>query len=255
MAGMHSRDGGVRSGNRRLRPALVPVAISSLLLVVAPAMAIGSHDDPTAASGTGTARPASLPKFQQVSFWSKTSKVPVRSHSDHGPVELGMRFTPARNGWVAGVRFYKPAREQGRHVASLWDARGRLLASAEFSGESRSGWQEVSFAKPVFVWGGHDYTVSYHSENGTYVRTAGFRAISAGPLRTTSRGGVIGYGDRGFPSQGDARRYNYWVDVIFRWDPWNSWTSPSGAPSPAPSTTPTAPGTPPATPTSPSDEP
>ncbi|WP_203973270.1 DUF4082 domain-containing protein, partial [Planotetraspora silvatica] len=206
---------------------LLTVAVSAVLVVSG-----GKSIEP------GTANPVPLSQIQQVSFWSKTTKVRDRSHSDKAPVELGMRFTPDRNGWVAGVRFYKSG-EGGDYTGNLWDAQGRLLSTATFPDQSGSGWQEVSFSKPVFVWGGQDYTVSYHSENGTYVRTAGFTPVSAGPLTTTSRGGVLGYGKRAFPTRANARRYNYWVDVIFRWDPQQPSTPPSGTPSPSPTPTPT----------------
>jgi hypothetical protein len=66
-----------------------------------------------------------------------------------GPVELGVVFSADVPGYVAGVRFYKALANTGVHIANLWTDTGPLLASAPFTAETPSGWQEVAFASPV----------------------------------------------------------------------------------------------------------
>ena len=52
-----------------------------------------------------------------------------------------MKFQSSVPGWVAGVRFYKGAGNNGTHTGSLWTASGTLLATGTFTNETASGWQ------------------------------------------------------------------------------------------------------------------
>ena len=49
----------------------------------------------------------------------------------------------------------------GTYVGHLWSSSGTLLASATFSKETSSGWQEVTFSSPVSIAADTYYTVSY----------------------------------------------------------------------------------------------
>ena len=62
-----------------------------------------------------------------------------------------MKFTSEVFGTVTGVRFYKVSANTGTHIGSLWSASGTLLASATFTGETASGWQQVNFSTPVQI--------------------------------------------------------------------------------------------------------
>ena len=73
---------------------------------------------------------------------------PTTDAGDHGSVELGVKFTSETFGTVSGIRFYKSAANTGTHVGSLWTASGTLLASATFTSETASGWQQVNFSTP-----------------------------------------------------------------------------------------------------------
>ena len=74
---------------------------------------------------------------------------------DGGPdsaVELGVKFRSDVAGNITGIRFYKASTNTGHaRRATCGRARGTLLASATFAGETASGWQQVSFAHA----GGH----------------------------------------------------------------------------------------------------
>ncbi len=146
------------------------------------------------------------------------------SSGDAQPVELGMTFATDVPGAVAGVRFYKASENTGTHVGELWTAGGRLLASATFSGESGSGWQEVRFAAPVTLDNRNAYIVSYHTDAGNYSETDdGFQVLSAvdylpgfsGGRALAGLSGSYAYGPAGsFPNQ-TFHAANYWVDVLF----------------------------------------
>jgi hypothetical protein len=51
-------------------------------------------------------------------------------------------------------------------VGHLWSSSGALLASATFTGESGSGWQQVNFSSPVSITANTVYVVSYFSPTG-----------------------------------------------------------------------------------------
>src|SRR6185436_15537808 len=88
---------------------------------------------------------------------------------DESPVELGLKFRADVNGFVKGVRFYKSDANTGTHVGNLWAATGGApLATATFTNETPSGWQEVLFNVPVAVSANTTYVVSYHTNVGHY---------------------------------------------------------------------------------------
>src|SRR5207248_1561837 len=123
-----------------------------------------------------------------------------------------------------GIRFYKGSTNTGTHVGNLWTSSGVLLASATFSGESASGWQQVNFASPVAVSAGTTYVASYFAPAGHYADTVGYFAgynADNGPLHALkdaagSRDGVYSYsGASTFPTNPSSNSSNYWVDVVF----------------------------------------
>jgi plastocyanin len=107
------------------------------------------------------------------SIWGATLTNPVDS-GDAASVEVGMKFTTSTFGTVSGVRFYKVSANTGTHVGSLWSSSGQLLSQATFSGESSSGWQQVSFPSPVPINPNTVYVVSYHAPVGHYAQTDGY---------------------------------------------------------------------------------
>jgi Domain of unknown function (DUF4082)/Bacterial Ig-like domain/Bacterial Ig domain len=145
------------------------------------------------------------------------------SVNDPGPVELGVKFRTDVNGFVSGVRFYKGAGNTGTHVGNLWSTGGQLLASAVFTSETASGWQQVTFATPVQVVANTVYVASYFAPNGNYAGDANFFAnagVDNGPvhlLQSAAGGGngVYRYdASSSFPNQ-TYQSSNYWVDVVF----------------------------------------
>lgn len=145
------------------------------------------------------------------------SQPTTASVNDANPIELGMRFHVTQNGSIAGIRFYKGAQNTGTHVGKLWTADGTLLASATFTNETASGWQQVNFAEPVTLVTGQSYVVSYHTSSGNYAVTPGFFSASYSQGAISADGGANGlfaYGNGGFPTQ-SYNATNYWVDVVF----------------------------------------
>ena len=134
--------------------------------------------------------------------------------NDPYAVTLGVRFTAQSAGTITGIKFYKGPNNTGTHIGSLWSASGTLLASATFTGESTSGWQTVTFATPVTVSAGTEYTAAYRTTVGHYSVTLGTfsGAYTHGALSVPANGGSFSYAD-GFP--GSQISTNYLVDVLF----------------------------------------
>ena len=176
--------------------------------------------------------------LSQLSIWPATAVPGTVDSGPDNPVEVGVKFRSDVAGTVSGIRFYKAAANTGTHVGNLWSSSGTLLATATFSGESASGWQQVNFSTPVAIAANTVYVASYHTSVGHYSDTQNAFA-SAGvdnpPLHALANGvsgvnGVYAYGTTSsFPSQG-WNACNYWVDVAFL--PTASASSPAIAISP-----------------------
>jgi parallel beta-helix repeat protein len=157
------------------------------------------------------------------SLWGSAAPTAQPATNDPNAVELGMRFQPLVNGTITGVRFFKSAGDTGTHLGNLWTTSGQKLASATFTGESASGWQQVTFAQPVAVSAGTTYVASYYAPNGNYSNTLYYfqaSGFSAGDLSALAAGptgnGLYRYGTGGgFPNQ-TYLASNYWVDVLFQ---------------------------------------
>jgi hypothetical protein len=155
------------------------------------------------------------------SIWQST-QAPVRV--DSGPdsaVELGVKFRSDVKGSVTGIRFYKASTNTGKHVGNLWTSTGTLLASATFTGETASGWQQVNFATPVSIAGNTTYVASYHTDVGYYSQDLNYFAnagADAPPLHglanSVSPNGVYAYGSTSTFPNGSFSSANYWVDVV-----------------------------------------
>ena len=142
--------------------------------------------------------------------------------NDPNPVELGFKFQASSPGDVTGLRFYKGPSNVGTHTANLWSGTGTLLATATFSNETASGWQQVNFATPVAITAGATYVASYHTSGNYSVEPNLFSsAVSNGPLTAPSSAssggnGVYAYGsDSLFPTN-TYNSSSYGVDVLFR---------------------------------------
>ncbi|WP_406695926.1 DUF4082 domain-containing protein [Singulisphaera sp. Ch08] len=157
------------------------------------------------------------------SLWNNSVVPTVTSESDTNAVEVGVKFTSDTAGFITGVRFYKGPTNSGVHVAHLWSATGTLLASANFIGETATGWQQAFFTTPVAITANTTYVVSYYAPVGGYAVDNGYfttNGVNNGNLHAPSSAvsggnGVYKYGSGGgFPTE-TYLGSNYWVDPIF----------------------------------------
>ena len=162
----------------------------------------------------------------------------VTAADDGAAVELGVAFTPATDGLVTGLRFYKGDGNGGTHTGTLWSTGGTALRTVTFTGETGSGWQTATFDTPYPVMAGTTYVVSYLAPQGHYAADAGAFVddVTQGPLTAPAVGnGRYRYGG-GFPTD-TWQQTNYFVDVVFD----TAADSPPVQPSPDPTPTQTAP--------------
>jgi WD40 repeat protein len=157
-----------------------------------------------------------------VSIWSSTATPAIVTTNDPNAVELGVKFRANVNGLITGLRFYKGPQNTGTHVGTLWSSTGQQLATATFTNETASGWQEVNFATPVAITANTVYVASYHTNVGYYSKNENYfvnSGVNNPPLYALRNGesgtnGVYKYGAQGFPTS-SYRSTNYWVDVLF----------------------------------------
>jgi hypothetical protein len=128
--------------------------------------------------------------------------------SDPSPIEVGVKFRSDTVGYIHGVRFYKGTGNTGTHKGTLWSKSGGSLASATFTNETASGWQEVRFSAPVAIAANTTYVASCFLPAGHYAATEGFFGAvgaDATPLHALKSGvdggnGVYRYGASAFPN-------------------------------------------------------
>src|SRR5262249_8833091 len=190
-------------------------------------------------------------------IWPSTTVPDIVDGGDPAAVELGVKFRSDVAGFVTAIRFYKGAANTGTHIGSLWSSTGTRLASATFTGESASGWQQLDFVPPIAIQADTVYVASYFAPNGHYSASLDYFAIGgfdSPPLHALADGesggnGVYAYGATSvFPSN-TFRAQSYSVDVVFGTatndPPSVLWDFGDGTPAstdPAPSHTYTVPG-------------
>jgi hypothetical protein len=157
-------------------------------------------------------------------IWPATTVPAVVDSGPDSSVELGVKFRADTSGFVTGIRFYKASTNTGTHVANLWTSTGTKLATATFTGETASGWQQVSFSAPVAITANTVYVASYHCGAGHYSDSQNYfsgKGTDNPPLHALADGasgfnGVYAYGaTSSFPANG-WNSSNYWVDVVFQ---------------------------------------
>jgi Domain of unknown function (DUF4082)/Bacterial Ig-like domain len=195
-------------GRRRPFTTLILAVLTALVMTLVPY-----------AEGLPTASAATCP----CTIWPSTATPAVAADPDTDAVELGVKFRADEDGFITGIRFYKGAGNTGTHLGRLWSSTGTQLASATFTGETASGWQQVNFASPVAISAGTTYVASYYAPVGRYSVNTGYFAsngVDNVPLHALANGvdganGVYRYGaGGGFPTN-TWQSANYWVDVVF----------------------------------------
>jgi hypothetical protein len=154
------------------------------------------------------------------SIWPNTAAPSVVDGGPDSSAELGVKFKSDVAGVITGIRFYKAGTNTGTHVGHLWSSSGTILATATFTNESASGWQQVLFSQPISIGANTIYVASYHANSGHYsVNLDQFASagVDAAPLHALAgNNGVYSYGSTATFPNNTFRNANYWVDVLFK---------------------------------------
>jgi hypothetical protein len=145
-----------------------------------------------------------------------TTVVPPRS-SDNDDYELGVRLTFGQAGHISAVRYCKTPGESGVRTGRVWSSSGTLLASATFTNETTSGWQQANLATPVAVAAGQTFVISVNSpaDGGYAYLNRGFSsALTSGPISAAAEAGVFSDTPGNFPTR-TYQFSNYYRDVVF----------------------------------------
>ncbi len=154
-------------------------------------------------------------------IWNNSTTPSRIETSDTNAVELGVRFRADVDGTINSLRFYKGSANTGVHIGNLWTSSGTRLATATFTNETASGWQQIELTPPVAIAANTTYVASYHTTVGNYGADNGYftSGVDSAPLHALADdagggNGVYLYGAGGFPTE-TYQASNYWVDVVF----------------------------------------
>ncbi len=169
----------------------------------------------TTQDGNYTATSAITVASVPTTFTVLTTQVPAGSEVDNS-CELGMKFRSSQAGLITKIRYYRPAAETGSHIGRLWSSTETLLASASFTGETSSGWQEVTLSTPFAILANTTYVVSVNSNNSYVYTINGLQAaITNGPLSSIpGANGIFTYSAGSFPDE-SYQNTNYFRDITF----------------------------------------
>ena len=156
------------------------------------------------------------------SLWTNTTTPATASAADARAIEVGVKFKADSDGVISAIRFYKGAQNTGTHTVSLWTVAGVLLGRVVSSGETTSGWQQVTLPSPVSISANMTYIASYHTTSGFYAFNGNYfgSQFNNAPLRALADGPSGGNGlfqvsgSPIFPTQTYSSG-NFWVDVVF----------------------------------------
>ena len=163
------------------------------------------------------------------SLWGAGETPGTVDSGDSNAVTLGTAFSSDTAGTITGIRFYKASLNTGTHLGALYTSSGTLLASATFTSESASGWQQVSFSSPVPISPNTTYVAAYYAPTGHYsddldyfepLSPTGGNVLNSPPLHAVAASisvsnGFFSYGGGlAFPASTNQNT-NYWVDAVF----------------------------------------
>ena len=156
-------------------------------------------------------------------LWQPNTMPSAADSGDNHAGEYGVKFRADADGYISGIRFFKSGTNTGTHLGDLWSSTGNSLATATFSSESASGWQQVFFSSPVPVVANTTYVASYYTPTGHYAADSAYfssQGTDVPPLHGLANGvdgsnGVYSYASQSAFPTSSFNAANYWVDVIY----------------------------------------
>ncbi|MBS0659113.1 MAG: DUF4082 domain-containing protein [Verrucomicrobia bacterium] len=177
--------------------------------------ALASGFDPSPATVGAFVITAPPPPGTSSSLFAALNPSPSGDANGGAGYELGVRLRAEVAGKLTAVRYYRVPGESGSHMARVWSTAGTLRASADFAGETVSGWQQVALNPPLIVAAGETFVVSVNSNTDYgFAAYALASAVTNGVLTTLGTPNGVFSGTRGqFPNQ-SFQNSNYFRDVV-----------------------------------------
>lgn len=202
--------------DQRLVP-LQPTVVSGGLFVTIPNLASKlppGHYMLFVLNSAGVPSIAEIIRVQHSSLFPTAT--PVTASVQGSTSEQGVDFSSTVDGEITHVKFWKAQGEPaGGHVGRIWNATtGMLLASAQFTNETTSGWQEAQLQTPLPITRGVRYKVTYnvHSIVARTFNIFAIRPITSGPL--VSYKSLVSTPGGTFPITENTS--NFFADIRFR---------------------------------------
>jgi hypothetical protein len=158
--------------------------------------------------------PPQLPAGSQTLL---TTQIPAAFLTDGVSYELGVRLVADVVGQFTAIRFWKAPTETAgtTHVGHIWTATGELLATATFTNETSSGWQQQALVTPVSVAANTEYVVSVNTADYFADTQQAFMSVLVNGHLQAPAGANGAHGGPGtFPTATYASS-NYFRDVAF----------------------------------------
>jgi hypothetical protein len=151
--------------------------------------------------------------------------------NDDDPVELATKFKSVVDGFVTGIRFYKPVTTNtGNYIGRLYafnyvTNNSTLMASVTFPAASMNtiGWKEALFAAPIAIQANTVYLAAYFNPDGDYAVNSGSIGLGASPfLNEIVSGNLRGLQDTAF-TPGLATGLDVNGNGVFRYGAGDNW--------------------------------
>jgi hypothetical protein len=144
-----------------------------------------------------------------------TTQTPlVGNDTDGFAEELGMKFTSTVAGQITAIRYWKASSETGTHIGRIWSSTGQLLASATFTNETASGWQQQALTTPLSIAANTQYVVSVNSTFFVISQSGLASQVVNGNLRSVVGSNGV-WGNAGLFPTTTWENSNYFRDVVF----------------------------------------
>lgn len=141
---------------------------------------------------------------------------PAYTASD-SPITLGVDIKADENGFINGLRFYKPITSTvNSHNIAIYSGLGSPIAYGTTVGETGSGWQTALFSSPVAIIANQTYRIAYTASDGQFTYSGNVTSDRGDfPIHILHNASYFTHATNSLPNSLADPGYFYWVDPVF----------------------------------------
>lgn len=141
---------------------------------------------------------------------------PAYTASD-SPITLGVNIKSDENGFINGLRFYKPITSTvNSHNIAIYSSLGAPIAYGTTIGETGSGWQTALFSSPVAITANQTYRIAYTASDGQFTYSGNVTSDRGDfPIHILHNASYFTHATNSLPNSLADPGYFYWVDPVF----------------------------------------